>query len=95
VLQTIEFILKQTAIANGLSASSLSTEPSNESGIARIIGNIELMEQRADEIELFRGYEKRILKSSGRSGTITTLAGSSRKARPCESIFTTSRRRIR
>jgi hypothetical protein len=63
VLKTIEFILKQTAIANGLSASSLSTEPTNESGIARIIGNLELMEQRADEIELFRGYEKRIFET--------------------------------
>ncbi|MBG0789852.1 MAG: hypothetical protein H0S80_05065 [Desulfovibrionaceae bacterium] len=60
VRKSVEFVLKQTAIANGLSASSLSTDPTKETGISRVVGNRELMEQRADEIELFRVYERRL-----------------------------------
>lgn len=63
VIKAIEFIIKQTAIANGLSASSLSTEPTKETGISRVVGNRELMEQRADEIELFRVYERRLFEA--------------------------------
>ena len=57
ILEAIEFLIKQTAIHNSLSASALSTDPTEESGIARIIGNRELEEMRRDDIELFRRYE--------------------------------------
>lgn len=59
-LKSIEFIVKQTAIANGISASSVSSEVSEESGVARIVGNRELEEMRADDIELFTAYESRL-----------------------------------
>ncbi len=57
IVAAIEFIIKQTAIANGLSAHSLTADPVNESGVAKIVSNGELQEKRQDDIELFRQYE--------------------------------------
>jgi len=56
-IKAIEFLINQTAIANGLSAHSLTTKPVNESGVAKIMGNAELLEKREDDIALFRKYE--------------------------------------
>lgn len=53
----IQEIAQQTAIANGLSAHSLTAKPVNESGISKIVSNQELMEKRRDDIELWRRYE--------------------------------------
>ena len=58
-LAMLEFLLKQAAVSNGLPASSLTTDPTDESGVARIAGNRELEEMRRDDIELFRRYERR------------------------------------
>ncbi|WP_027368950.1 hypothetical protein [Desulfocurvibacter africanus] len=60
ILKSIDFLIKQAAITNGLPASSLSTEAREESGISRLIENRELQEKRSDDIELFRTYEKRL-----------------------------------
>ncbi|WP_045222149.1 phage portal protein [Desulfonatronum thioautotrophicum] len=59
-LAALDYLLKQAAVSNGLSASSLSTETREESGIARIVSNQELEELRRDDCELFRSYERRL-----------------------------------
>ncbi|MFA6009422.1 MAG: hypothetical protein WC799_05515 [Desulfobacteraceae bacterium] len=60
VWETIQAIIQQTAIANGLSAHSLTAEPVNESGISKIVSNNELMEKRQDDVDLWRRYEARL-----------------------------------
>lgn len=60
VWDTIQAIIQQTAIANGLSAHSLTAQPVSESGISKIVGNNELMEKRQDDIDLWRRYEARL-----------------------------------
>ena len=60
VWETIQAIIQQTAIANGLSAHSLTAEPVSESGISKIVSNNELMEKRQDDIDLWRRYETRL-----------------------------------
>jgi hypothetical protein len=59
-LAVLDFLLKQAAVSNGLPASSLTTDPTDESGIARIAGTRELEEMRRDDIELFRKYERNL-----------------------------------
>lgn len=61
-LEVLDFLLKQAAVSNGLPASSLTTDPSEESGVAKVAGNIELEELRRDDIELFRAYERRLFR---------------------------------
>lgn len=56
----IDKLLKWAAVSNGLPASSLSTDPTDESGISKIVGNAELSEARSDDIALWRSYEKRL-----------------------------------
>ena len=60
VWETIESIIQQTAIANGLSAHSVTAKVSDESGISKIVSNAELQEKRQDDIELWRRYEARL-----------------------------------
>jgi len=60
VVAAIDKLLKWAAISNGLSAASLSTDPTSESGVSKIVGNRELEEMRRDDVGLFRGYEKRL-----------------------------------
>lgn len=59
-LNSIDFLLKQAAITNGLPAATMSTQPTQESGISKVVGNSELKEQRRDDIALFAGYEQRL-----------------------------------
>jgi len=61
-LEVLDFLLKQAAVSNGLPASSLTTDPSDESGVAKVAGNIELEEMRRDDVELFRAYERRLFR---------------------------------
>jgi hypothetical protein len=57
-LDTIEFLIRNTAISYGLPASYLSSKPSErKSGLSRLIENKELAEKRQDDIALFRSYE--------------------------------------
>jgi hypothetical protein len=60
VWETIQAIIQQTAIANGLSAHSLTAQLVSESGISKIVSNGELMEKRQDDIDLWRRYEARL-----------------------------------
>lgn len=60
ILDSIDFLVKQLAVSNGLPASSLSVKPTQESGLARISGNRELEELRRDQISLFTTYEKNL-----------------------------------
>lgn len=55
--QVIEAIIKQVAVSHSLSAHSLTSTPTEESGKARIVANKELMEQRQDDLLLWRRYE--------------------------------------
>jgi len=60
-LDTIDFLIRQTAVSYGLPASYLSSKPSErKSGIARLIENAELQEKRADDIALFKKYETEV-----------------------------------
>lgn len=61
-LAVLDFLLKQAAVSNGLPASSLTTDPTDESGVAKVAGNIELEELRRDDVELFRAYERRLFR---------------------------------
>jgi hypothetical protein len=60
MIAMIDFVLKQAAICNGLTAATMSTNPTQESGIAKLVGNSELEEQRRDQIALFAGYEQQL-----------------------------------
>lgn len=60
-LDTIEFLIRNTAISYGLPASYLSSKPSErKSGLSRLIENKELAEKRSDDIALFRSYESQV-----------------------------------
>ncbi|MGB0748177.1 MAG: hypothetical protein ACPGO3_05485 [Magnetospiraceae bacterium] len=60
VLAAVDFVIRQTAIANDLTADVFREESRAESGAAREVANRDLMEARADDIELWRGYETRL-----------------------------------
>ena len=60
IVGAIDWLLKQAAVSNGLPASSLSTEPTDESGLSKLVSNRELDELRRDDIALWRGYEHRL-----------------------------------
>ena len=60
ILDAIDFLITQAAMANGLSASTLSTKVVRESGLAKVAGNRELEELRRDDIILFREYETKL-----------------------------------
>ena len=60
-LETIDFLIRNTAISYGLPASYLSSKPSErKSGLSRLIENKELAEKRQDDIALFRKYENSV-----------------------------------
>ncbi len=60
ILSSLDFVAKQQAVNHGLPADSMSTEPTAESGISKIVSSAELMEQRADSVSLFSRYERQI-----------------------------------
>lgn len=60
ILAVVDFLLKQAAVTNGLPAATMSTEPTEESGVSRIVGNRELEEMRADDVALFAEYERQL-----------------------------------
>lgn len=59
-IKAVEFLAKQAAVCNGLPASSLSTDPTDESGISKLVGNAELEEQRRDSIAIFAKVEQQL-----------------------------------
>ncbi|MEJ1931596.1 hypothetical protein WDZ92_15200 [Nostoc sp. NIES-2111] len=60
ILAAAEFLLKQTALANDLPASTFTTDPKAESGVAKAVAERDLIEARADELDLFRVAERRL-----------------------------------
>ena len=60
VVNAIDKLTKWAAISNGLSASSMSTDPSEASGLSKQVDTRELGEMRRDDIALFRSYEKQL-----------------------------------
>lgn len=60
VLEAIEFLVKQTAVANNLAANVFELDSKAESGAAKQAESRDLMEARADDIELWRVYEDRL-----------------------------------
>ncbi len=60
VLKAIEFVIKQTAVANDLAANVFEIDPKAESGAAKFAESIDLLEARQDDIDLWRAYEARL-----------------------------------
>ena len=56
----IDRLIKWACVSNGLSAGSMSTDPSEASGLSKIVDTRELSEMRQDDIALFRSYEKQL-----------------------------------
>ena len=59
-LAAIEFLLRQTAIANDLSADVFDLAKRAESGAAKLMESRDLIEARQDDVELWRLYESRL-----------------------------------
>lgn len=59
-LAFIDSLVKWAAVSNGLPAAALSLDPTEESGVSKIVGNRELEELRRDDVALFTGYERRL-----------------------------------
>lgn len=59
-LKAIEFLLKQTAITNGLSADVFDLSQRSESAAGKLMESRDLIEAREDDIENWRIYEDRL-----------------------------------
>jgi hypothetical protein len=60
VLAAIEFVIKQTAVANDLAANTFEIDQKAQSGTAKAADIRDLLESRQDDVELWRGYEARL-----------------------------------
>jgi len=60
VVNAIDKLIKWAAVSYGLSAATMSTDPSQQSGISKAWDNKELSEMRADDVALWRTYEKQL-----------------------------------
>ena len=61
-LEAIDRLMKWAAVSNGLSASSVSTAVTQESGVAKVAGNAALEEMRRDDIANFARVEDQLFK---------------------------------
>lgn len=59
-LEAIDKLMKWAAVSNGLPASSMTLEPSEESGLSKIVANSELAEARRDDIAMFAKVEEQL-----------------------------------
>ncbi len=59
-LKALEFLIKQTAVANDLAANVFEISPAAESGAAKALEHKDLQEARRDDQELWRTYEARL-----------------------------------
>lgn len=59
-LEAIDKLMKWAAVSNGLPASSMSLDPSEESGVSKIVSNSELEEARRDDIAMFARAEDQL-----------------------------------
>jgi hypothetical protein len=60
VVGAIDKLIKWGCVSHGLSAASMSTDPTEASGLSKYIDNRELGEMRADDISLWWSYEKKL-----------------------------------
>jgi len=60
VLEAVDKFIKWAGVTNGLSAGILSTDPTEQSGVSKIVDSKELSEMRSDDISFFRSYEKKL-----------------------------------
>ena len=60
VVEAIDRLIKWACVSHGLSAATMSTDPQTQSGISKAWDNKELSEIRADDVALWRGYEKHL-----------------------------------
>lgn len=60
MLKAIEFVIKQTAVANDLAANVFELDAKAESGAAKHAEQRDLIEARQDDIELWRNYEAQL-----------------------------------
>lgn len=60
VVEAIDKLVKWACVSQGLSAGSMSTDPTEQSGISKFWDSKELLEIRSDDLSLWRGYEKQL-----------------------------------
>jgi hypothetical protein len=60
ILDALQFVLRQTAATNDLSADVFDLDKRSESGAAKHVEQIDLREARQDDIALWRTYEARL-----------------------------------
>lgn len=60
ILAAIQFLMRQTAASNDLTADVFDLDRSSESGAAKHVEQIDLKEARLDDIALWRTYEARL-----------------------------------
>jgi len=60
VVGAIDKLIKWGCVSHGLSAASMSTDPQEASGLSKIVDTRELAEMRAEDVALWRSYEKRL-----------------------------------
>jgi hypothetical protein len=64
VQDAIDWIITKTATMYGLSRSAESGESQAASGYAKMLDNWDLMEQRAEEVEILKDFEKRLYRKT-------------------------------
>ncbi len=60
VVGAIDKLIKWACVSHGLSAASMSTDPTEASGLSKLMDTRELKEVRAEDVGLWRSYEKRL-----------------------------------
>ncbi len=60
VVSAIDKLLKWCCVCQGLSASAVSTDPSEASGVSKIWDSVELAEMRVEDKILWSGYERQV-----------------------------------
>jgi hypothetical protein len=60
VVGAIDKLIRWGCVSHGLSAASMSTDPQEASGLSKIVDTRELAEMRAEDVALWRSYEKRL-----------------------------------
>jgi hypothetical protein len=60
VVGAIDKLIKWGCVSHGLSAASMSTDPQEASGLSKLMDTRELKEVRAEDVGLWRSYEKKL-----------------------------------
>jgi hypothetical protein len=60
VVEAIDKLLKWCCVCQGLSASAVSTDPSEASGVSKVWDSVELAEMRVEDKILWSGYERQL-----------------------------------